>query len=116
MKQQVSMKTICVALGITLFAVLVIFAGTRVYHRWASVQYFGKIVEIKNGGFLIQTDSGVKKFVATNADTVIRKGRHSATESLLVGNFVFVVGAPDQEGAIKAKMIRIVEIRPPTKK
>ena len=109
--RHISIKTICVALGIALFVILIIFAGTMVYYRWASVQYFGKVSEIKNGGFLIQTDSGVKKLVATNPDTVIRKGRHSVVGSLQVGDYVIVVGAPDGD-IIKAEMIRVVNVAP----
>ena len=116
MGKRVSIKTICVALGITLFAVLIIFAGMKVYYRWASVQYFGKIVEIKNGGFLMQTDDEGEKFIATSSGTVIRKGRRPAAESLRIGDYLIVVGAPDKEGAIKADVIRVVNVMPPPKK
>lgn len=107
------MKTICLALGIALFTVFIVFAGMRAYHRWASVQYFGKVAEIRNGSFLMQTNEGVNKLIATGPDTVIRKGRHPAVEGLQAGNYIIVVGTPDEKGVIKADMIRIVSIIPP---
>lgn len=114
--RHISIKTIYVALGIALFAVLIIFAGMRVYYHWASVQYFGKIVEIKNGGFLMQTDDEGKKLITTSPDTIIRKGRRSAVGILQTNDYVIVVGAPGENGVIKAEMIRVVNIMSPPRK
>lgn len=114
--RHISIKTICAALGIAFFAVFIIFAGMKVYYRWASVQYFGKIVEIRNGDFLMQTDDEEKKLITTSPDTIIRKGRRSAVGILQTSDYVIVVGAPDGNGVIKAEMIRVVNIMSPPRK
>lgn len=106
------MRTIYIMLIVFVFAVLVIAGGIRVYYHWASVQYFGKIIEIKNGDFLIQTDEGVKKIILTTKGTIIRKGRYPITGKLQLGNYVIVVGAPNEKGFIEAKVIRVIEVPP----
>lgn len=112
MTQRISMKTIFIAVGVLALAVLTTFGGARVYRNWADVQYFGKIIEIKNGNFLIKADEGGEKVILMDQYTAIRRGRRPVKEGLQVGSYIIVVGDPNPEGFIKAKVIRILDAPP----
>ena len=108
-------KRIILVLVSFLVAVLVInvvmFAAgikTGFFQRWTEEQYFGKISEIHEGGFAIVDENGREKSVLIARDTRIRKGREFIAEEVLrVGNYVIVVGFPNEEKQIEARVIRI---------
>ena len=78
------------------------------FHRWMEEQYFGKISEFRDGGFVIADENGKEKPVLIEKDTRIREGRQLVTEeNLRVGSYVIVVGSQNDEKQIEAKVIRI---------
>ena len=69
---------------------------------------FGEIIEMKENEFVIKGRKDVEKVILITDKTVIQKGREKVKkEDLKVGNFVVVIGSPNEEGKIEAKMIRI---------
>lgn len=106
------MRKISIALVIIALALFMIAGGIRVYRNWASVQYFGKIVEIKNGDFLIRSDEDDERLILTNRNTIIRRGRQPVMEELKVGSYVIVVGNPAPGGSVEAEVVRILDIPP----
>lgn len=81
---------------------------TGFFHRWAEEQYFGRVTEISENGFLIVDEKNNEKPVLIKKDTRIRMGREFATkEDLLVNNYVIVVGSQNNQGQVEARVIRI---------
>lgn len=68
---------------------------------------FGEIIEIKDNGFVIRGRENVEKVVVTNEDTTITKGRETIKYGLKIGDRVVIIGAPNDEGQIEAKLIRL---------
>lgn len=69
---------------------------------------FGEIIEIKNDEFVIRGREDIEKVILISDKTIIQRGREKIKkENLRVGDFVVVIGSPNQEGKIEAKMIRI---------
>ncbi len=69
---------------------------------------FGEIIEMKENEFVIKGRGDVEKVILITDKTIIQKGREKVKkEDLKVGNFVVVIGSPNEEGKIEAKMIRI---------
>lgn len=69
---------------------------------------FGEIIEMKENEFVIKGRGDVEKVILIIDKTIIQKGREKVKkEDLKVGNFVVVIGSPNEEGKIEAKMIRI---------
>ena len=101
---------IFVLVGIFVFVILVALGGARTYFKWATEQYFGKITEIKENGFVIKTDENFEKNILTNQDTEIRKGRKAWVGKLQTGDLVIVVGLTDRDGFIEADVVRVVEL------
>ncbi|OGF67646.1 hypothetical protein A3B26_03380 [Candidatus Giovannonibacteria bacterium RIFCSPLOWO2_01_FULL_48_47] len=107
-------RIIFVFVGFLLAVVLinaVMFAAgikTGFFQRWAEDQYFGKITEIHDGGFTIIDENDREKSILIESDTRVRKGRQFITkEALRVGSYVIVVGSPNDEKQIEARVIRI---------
>lgn len=70
---------------------------------------FGEIIELKDTGFVIKGRGDVEKVVVTAEDTVVKKGIETVKDGLLVGSRVVVIGSPNKEGQIEAKLIRIFD-------
>jgi len=70
---------------------------------------FGEIIEIKDNGFVIKGRENVEKVVITSEDTTITKGRETIKDGLKVGDRVVIIGAPNEEGQIEAKLIRVFD-------
>jgi len=69
---------------------------------------FGKIIEMQENEFVIKGRGDVEKVILIDDRTIIQKEREEIKkEDLKVGNFVVVIGSPDEKGKIEAKMIRI---------
>lgn len=74
---------------------------------------FGEIIELKGNEFVIKGKENVEKVILITEKTIIQKGREKLKkEDLKVGNFVVVIGSPNEEGKIEAKMIRIFNEEP----
>jgi hypothetical protein len=70
---------------------------------------FGEIIELRDTGFVIKGRGDVEKIVVTTKDTVVMKGRETVKNELKVGDSVVIIGSPNEEGQIEAKLIRIFD-------
>lgn len=68
---------------------------------------FGEIIELGDSGFVVRGRGDVEKIVVTAEDTVVRKGRRTVKDELRVGDRVTIIGSPNEEGQIEAKLIRV---------
>lgn len=102
------------------------FAGPRVgffgdWQRFPGGEFieahgaFGEIIEMKENEFVIKGRGDVEKVIVLTDKTTIQKGREALKkENLKVGNWVVVIGSPNEQGQIEAKLIRIFngELKP----
>lgn len=74
---------------------------------------FGEIIELnpstnsKQNSFVIKGRGDVEKIIVTTPETVIKNGRETAQDDLKIGDRAVVIGSPNSEGQIEAKLIRI---------
>ncbi len=68
---------------------------------------FGEIIEIKDNGFVIKGRENIEKVVIINQETTIAKGRETIKDGLKVGDRVVIIGSPNDEGQIEARLIRL---------
>lgn len=68
---------------------------------------FGEIIEIKDNGFVIKGRENAEKVVIINQEVTIIKGRETMKDGLKVGDRVVIIGTPNNEGQIEAKLIRV---------
>lgn len=69
---------------------------------------FGEIIEIKGNEFVIKGKDGVEKVILITDKTIIKKGREKIMgKDLKIGNWVVIIGSPNEEGKIEAKFIRV---------
>jgi len=68
---------------------------------------FGEIIELNDNSFVIKGRGNVEKIVITTEDTIVKKGMKTIKDGLKVGEYVVVIGSPNKEGQIRAKLIRI---------
>jgi len=70
---------------------------------------FGEIIEIKDNGFVIKGRENVEKVIVTDENTTITKGRETIKDGLKIGDRVVIIGSPNEEGQIEAKLIRVFD-------
>ena len=63
---------------------------------------FGEIIEMQENSFVIKGRGNIEKIVLIKQDTVINK-----KSDLTVGDQVVVIGSPNNNGQIEAKLIRV---------
>jgi hypothetical protein len=68
---------------------------------------FGEIIELKDNGFVVKDRGDIEKVVSTTDQTVIKKGNETIKDGLKVGDEVVIIGSPNEEGQIEAKLIRL---------
>jgi len=68
---------------------------------------FGEIIELNDSGFVIKGRGDIEKVIITTEDTITKSGRDTTEDGLEVGNDVTIIGSPNEEGQIEAKLIRI---------
>jgi hypothetical protein len=69
---------------------------------------FGEIIKINNSDLVVRGRGDVEKVIITTEDTIVKKGRKTVKkDELRVGNYIVVIGSPNEEGQIEAKLIRI---------
>jgi len=68
---------------------------------------FGEIIELNDSGFVVKGRGDIEKIVVTTNDTVVKKGRQTTENGLKVSDRVTIIGSPNEEGQIEAKLIRI---------
>ncbi len=70
---------------------------------------FGEIIELKDNGFVIKDRGEIEKVIVTTKDTIIKKGMKTVEGDLKVGEYVVIIGSPNEEGQIEAKLIRVFD-------
>jgi hypothetical protein len=71
---------------------------------------FGEIIKINNSDFVIKGQAEMEKIVLIKDDTVIEKGRTKITrDDLKIGDQVVVIGSPNEQGQIEAKLVRLFD-------
>lgn len=69
----------------------------------------GKIIDVSLPTFVVEGPDSIEKVIRIGADTGIRRFRDVATSSdLAAGDFVVVLGEPNENAEVNAKLIRIV--------
>lgn len=69
----------------------------------------GKIVKINLPTFVVSSPDNIEKIVTINDDTQVRRFRDTASSSdLRLDESVIVIGTPDDNGQIVAKLIRLI--------
>lgn len=69
----------------------------------------GKIIKIELPTIIVQDKDNTEKVILTKEDTRIQKMRNEIkTTDLVLGDFVVVIGSPNTEGQIEAKLIRVM--------
>lgn len=92
------------------------FAGPRKNIMGLEDRYFtndhgvaGQIIKIANGSVVIQGQDNVEKLVLVKSDTSIMRFREAIKLSdLQVNDYIVVIGNPNSNGQIEAKLIRIM--------
>ncbi len=70
---------------------------------------FGTIIEIKNSSLVIKGQDNLEKIVLLKGDTVINRLQKTVKLSdLKLDDKVVIIGSPDNEGQIEARLIRIL--------
>jgi len=69
---------------------------------------FGEIIELNDTGFVIKGRGDVEKIIIISEKTTVKKGRETVERTdLKVGDRVVVIGFPNEEGQIEARLIRL---------
>lgn len=68
---------------------------------------FGEIIELNDTGFVIKGQGDIEKVIVTTENTIIKKGKITIKNELAVGDRVVIIGAPNEQGQIEAKLIRV---------
>jgi len=69
----------------------------------------GKIVKIALPKIAIEDASGVEKIIVVDSDTIVKQMRYTVdADTLKIGDTIVVLGSPDQNGEIDAKLIRLM--------
>lgn len=75
----------------------------------------GKIIKIELPTIIVQDKDGTEKVILTKDDTTIRSMKKDITKNdLKVNDFIVVIGSPNTEGQIEAKLIRFIPNPPET--
>jgi hypothetical protein len=71
---------------------------------------FGEIIKINSSDLVIKGQNDMEKVVIITKDTVIKNGKETIKkEDLKVGDYIVVIGSPDDKGQIQAKLIRFFD-------
>lgn len=135
----ISVVAVLILLGILKVGITVGYAKARFSYQWAenyhknfagpaggfagdwwrspSAEYteghgaFGEVLTMQESGFAMRGRGDIEKSVLIDTDTTVRRGHRSSEETndLSVGDYVVVVGSPNEEGQIVASLIRIFE-------
>lgn len=69
----------------------------------------GKVVSVASTTVVVSSRDNTEKIIHISKETLIKKFREEATlKDIVVGDFVVVVGNPNENGAIEAKLVRIL--------
>ena len=71
---------------------------------------FGEIIQINDSSLVVKGRGDIEKVIITTKDTTIQKGRETIKkEELKVGDQIVIIGSPNEEGQIEAKLIRVFD-------
>ena len=74
---------------------------------------FGQIIKIELPDLIIRDRGDVEKIVLIGDETLIKRGRQTVTPAdLRADEYVVIIGEPDDQGRIKAKLIRLLPAPP----
>jgi len=69
---------------------------------------FGEIIKINNSDLIVKGQGDVEKVILITKDTTIEKGRDTLKkEELKIGDSIVIIGSPNEQGQIEAKLIRL---------
>ena len=69
----------------------------------------GKIIKIELPTLIVQDKDSTEKVILTANDTQIQRMRENITANdLKINDFLVVIGSPNEQGQIEAKLIRLV--------
>lgn len=69
----------------------------------------GKILAVTLPTFVIQDKDGMEKTITVSSATIIKSGMNNTSSTSITPNtFVVVIGEPNKDGQIEAKLIRIM--------
>ncbi len=69
---------------------------------------FGEIIQINDSDFVIKGKGDLEKIIVIKENTILEKGRMAIKkDDLKVGDQVVIIGSPNEQGQIEAKLIRI---------
>lgn len=69
----------------------------------------GKIIKIEGSSIIVEDQDNTEKSILISTGTKIQRGRDDVLGSdLKIDDFIVVIGTPNPEGIIEAKLIRIV--------
>ena len=107
------LKWIIIGLAGFVAIVLIFGAGMFVGGMKARFSYsaghgvFGEIIEINNSDLVIKDRGDIEKVIIITENTIIKKGRETVKDDLRVGDKVVIIGSPNEQGQIEAKLIRV---------
>lgn len=71
---------------------------------------FGEIIKIEGESLIVKGKDDVEKVILVSADTVIENFRvKMGKEDIKTGDNVVIIGSPNEQGQIEAKLIRFFE-------
>lgn len=74
---------------------------------------FGQIIKKDGTMLVVRSREMIEKIITITNDTVIRRGRDEAMlNDLNVNDYIVIIGAPNTQGQIEAKFIRIMSNMP----
>ena len=90
--------------------------GDTIMNRIGMMNYFptghgatGKIIKIEAPKLIMQDKDNTEKIIIIKTDTRIREGRNNVIiNDLKINDFVVIIGTPNEQGQIEAKLIRVI--------
>jgi hypothetical protein len=69
---------------------------------------FGEIIKIEGNNLIVKGRENIEKIVLVNEKTVIKSGfKDIKISDLKVGDIIVIIGSPNEQGQIEAKLIRV---------
>jgi len=71
---------------------------------------FGEIIKINDSDLVVRGQNNVEKIILITEKTIIEKERNTIKkEDLKVGDKIVIIGSPNDQGQIEAKLIRVFD-------
>jgi hypothetical protein len=114
LKRAVDILAILLA-AVLVFNAVMFFVGlkTNYLQRWAGGQYFGEIIEMNGGSFVIQGRGNDRLTILITERTIIKKGTETIKDALQIGDRVIIFGPLDKKKRVESQLIRIFDPESP---